>query len=446
MKQGQVEAGLAAYQAGARDAPDDDENAAGLLFSSIYSDRLSPEDTLAMHKRRMATWRRRRPPAASFANAPEPDRKLRIGYLSPDFKEQHPVGILLKPILTHHDRDRFEHVCCASIETRDESSRLFEHLSQTWHDVFGWNDERLASQIRADGIDILIDLAGHTSGSRIRVLRNRPAPIQACFIGYPHSTGLDAVDYLIADSIVCPPELDHLCSETVLRLDHCVFCFVPNEDRPAVDVEAASRREAVTFGSFNNVPKLTPTTVAIWSEILTRLPDARLKLKAGPFADADTRERFWRSFEDQGVVRDRITLARPTPLAEMMREYGDIDIGLDPIPYNGGITTCQALSMGVPVVTLKGGSFCRRMGASILTRIGLDALIAETREAYVEAAVALAQDHDRRLALRASLRERLTAAPMCDPEAYTRNLERMYRHAWRRWCRKRTTGGTDAAA
>lgn len=199
-------------------------------------------------------------------------------------------------------------------------------------------------------------------------------------------------------------------------------------------MDAARSRQAVCFGSFNNLPKLSPTTVALWSEILTQVPGARLKLKTVPFTDVGTKERYWRLFEEHGIGRERVDLVGPSTLPEMMAEYRDIDIGLDPVPYNGGTTTFQALWMGVPVITLAGGNFCSRMSKSILDRIGLEELVAGRREDYVAKAVALARDRERRLALRASMRDRLIASPLTDTAAYTRKVEALYREMWRRWC------------
>ena len=438
VKQGRIEEGLAAYETAARLDPDNDKATISGLFSSLYSDRLTPEAKADLHRDKTASWCSHPAPAPmSYPNSPDPERPLRIGYLSPDFKPQHPVAIFLEPVLTQQDRARFTSFCYSSVDTVDDCTARFETLSQNWREVAGWHDERLARQIRDDRIDIIVDLAGHTAGSRLRALCGRPAPVQACALGYPHSTGVEAIDYLIADGVVCPPENDHLCSETVMRLDRCVFCFSPDREMPPVDIEAARARQAVCFGSFNHLPKVTPTTVSAWARILTRVADARLKLKSVPFTDSATRERYWQLFEQQGIGRDRVELVGPSRLPEMMAEYGDIDIGLDPIPYNGGTTTAQALWMGVPVITLAGGNFCSRMSASLLGRIGLDELVAETIEDYVSKAVALAGERDRRLALRADMRDRMSRSSLTDTASYTRNLEALYRQMWRHWCRTR---------
>lgn len=442
VKQGRVDEGLEVYRR-ARDLdPEGEDSFASALFSSLYSDRLTPQEIADLHTSNMSVWNDgKKPVITSYANIPDPDRPLRIGYLSPDFKAQHPVAIFIEPVLRHQDNNQIESFCYSSVDAIDATTAKFERLSQHWREVYGWHDSRLVNQIRQDRIDILIDLAGHTAGSRLRALCDRPAPVQACFIGYPHSTGLAAIDYLIADPVVCPPGNDHLCSESVARLDGCVFCFSPDQESPPVDMAGARGRTNVTFGSFNNVPKLTPTTISLWAQILSRLPDARLKLKAAPFTDRATRERYWKLFEDRGIERNRVDIVGPTPLFEMMVEYGDIDIALDPVPYNGGTTTFQALWMGVPVVTLAGGNFCSRMSASILSGIGLTELVAGTPEDYVDIAVGLAINRDRALGLREAMRDRLLESHLCDAPAYTRNIETLYRDMWRRWCRTQMVGG-----
>lgn len=440
-KQGRVDDALATYEQAENLATEDEDAQASFLFSSLYSDTLAPDDVAKLHRDRMRAWAEEAPPVTAYSNAAEPDRQLRVGYLSPDFKGRHPVAIFLEPILAAHDPARIETYCYASVDAVDDTTAKVQGMCGHWRDVYGWHDQRLAEQIKQDQIDILVDLAGHTAGSRLKALRHRPAPVQACMIGYPHSTGLDAIDYFIADAIVAPPEHDHLYSETVLRVDGCVFCFAPSDEWPAVDVEAARARPEITFGSFNHVPKLTPTTVSVWAKILTEIPGSRLKLKAAPFTDTAIRARYWTLFEEQGIGRDRIEIAGPSELHEMMGEYNDIDIGLDPIPFNGSTTTYQALWMGVPVVTLRGGNFCSRMGASVLSSVGLQELIAETPEDYVDIAVGLARDRDRVLALRAGMRERVASSRACDVAAYMSNLEDLYRDMWRRWCDKRAGGG-----
>jgi len=437
VEMGRVDDGIAAFRSSAASGPQAAAPNASLLFSALYSDTLSAAEVAGLHRIEGAKWESGKGTPAVHANAAAPERRLRIGYLSPDFKGNHPVAIFLKPLLRHHDRRRFEIFGYSSPDYIDETTSEIQALVDHWRDVSHWSDERLARTIEDDRIDILIDLAGLTAKTRIGALRSRPAPLQMCYIGYPHSTGLPFIDYLIADKTVAPPETDGLLVEQPLRVDHCVFCYAPDApDWPPLQPEITGARGHVVFGSFNHVPKLTDTTVALWSRILDRVPDSRLRLKAAPFADAAIRQRYRELFGQQGIAPGRLDLDGPSPYPDLMAAYRHIDIGLDPVPYNGGTTTYQALWMGVPVVTLAGRNFCSRMGASILSNLDLHDLIAEEADSYVDIAVRLANDRGRRQELRTGLRERILNAQSCDAALFTANLEARLRDAWRDWCRR----------
>lgn len=434
VEMGQVEEGITVFelcdQTSEKAAPN-----ASLAFSSLYSDTRSVEAVADLHRAEGRYWESAKRPADSYQNSQLPDRKLRIGYLSPDFKGNHPVAIFLKPVLRHHDRSAVEVFGYSSPDYIDETTQGIAELVDHWHDITGWSDDRLTQKIETDGIDILVDLSGLTAKTRIGALRHRPAPLQVCYIGYPHSTGLPFIDYLVGDEIVTPSGGEHLLSERALRMNDCVFCYAPDDPAwPAIEPDIAAARDHVVFGSCNHVPKLTETTVELWSRILARVPDSRLRLKAAPFADASIRQRYVDLFAAQGVAAARLDLNGPSEYPELMAAYRHIDIGLDPIPYNGGTTTYQALWMGVPVITLVGSNFCSRMGASILSNLGLDGLIAETPEAYVDKAVQLAADAGRRAHLRTALRQTIQSARSCDPVYFTADLEAKYRMIWRDWC------------
>ncbi|MBG05440.1 MAG: hypothetical protein CMM59_15350 [Rhodospirillaceae bacterium] len=439
VEMGRVDDGIEAFRRAAAD--DRSWPNASLLFSSLYSDKWTAADVADLHRTEGARWSSEPRPAADYSNVPDVERRLRIGYLSPDFKGNHPVAIFHKPLLRNHDRKDFEIFAYSSPDYVDETTAEIQQSVDYWRDVTDWPDARLARTIEEDRIDILIDLAGHTAKTRVGALRGRPAPIQACYIGYPHSTSLPFIDYLIADDIVAPPLAENLFTETLLRVEGCVFCFAPDDPAwPPIEPEIARNRQQVVFGSFNHVPKLTDSTVMLWSQILRRVPDSRLRLKAAPFADPGIQERYRRLFVEQGIATDRLAFEGPSEFPELMAAYRHIDIGHDPAPYNGGTTTYQALWMGVPVVTLAGDNFCSRMGASILQNLGHEAMVTETPEAYIDAAVALANDAPRRAALRTELRETILSAQSCNAERFTRNLEDKLRAVWRDWCRQRTTG------
>lgn len=434
---GRVDEGVAAFKAAGASSTTPN---ASLLFSSLYSDTMSVDDVFSLHRDEGTKWGYTPTAGDSHSNTAEPERQLRIGYLSPDFKGNHPVSIFLKPVLKHHNRENFEIFAYSGPDYVDETTAEIEQLSDRWRDITNWSNERLAASIRDDGIDILIDLSGLTARARIAALRAHPAPIQACYIGYPHSTGLQFIDYLICDETIAPTGQEHLLTETPMRLTDCVFCFAPEDpDWPPIEPDIAAARDHVVFGSFNHVPKLTATTVSLWARILQAVPNSRLKLKAAPFGDRAVCERYQKLFAARNVDPDRIQFDGPSEFPDLMAAYRHIDIGLDPYPYNGGTTTYQALWMGVPVISLSGHNFCSRMGHSILGNLGLDDLIAQNEDDYIQAAVDLAADAARRASLRTGIREKIRTSRSCDPVAFTANLEDRFRQAWRKWCASQPT-------
>ena len=297
-------------------------------------------------------------------------------------------------------------------------------------------DTAVAQRIRDDGIDILVDLAGHTAGNRLVVFTERPAPVQMTWLGYPNTTGLSAMDYRLTDAVADPQGIDDtLHSETLLCLPNGFLCFAPEPDAPEIGPLPALANGHVTFGSFNNLAKVTPEVMETWAAILHRVPRSRLLMKAGSLADEETRKRYLEILVALGIDAGRVELlswiaSNSGPLGA----YGRVDIGLDPFPYNGTTTTCEALWMGVPVVTLRGDRHSGRVGASILTRVGLADLVAETRSGTVETAVRLADDLDRLSVLREDLRDRMRDSPLSDAAAFAHDFETIYREAGRRGC------------
>lgn len=401
------------------------------LFASLYDDRLSAAEVSARHRELAARWPRPAVPAP-WLNSRDAERPLRVGYLSADLRA-HPVAYFLEPILSHHDPARIEAICYHSGPRGDAMTERLRQSARGWHECGTWGDEHVCRQVRADAIDILVDLSGHTANNRLGVLTRKPAPIQALYIGYPCTSGIAEVDYLIADARVCPPESDALYSETVLRLEDSFWCFRPHPEAPPVAPPPYLAKGYVTFGCFNHTPKLSPTTLALWAKLLQIVPDARLMLSAGPFFDAPTRELFLRRFADLGVAPARIEIRPPSALADYLAHYNRVDIALDPFPFNGGTTSCEALLMGVPLVSLAGEHFYSRMGLSFLTSLGLPELVAQSPDDYVRIAGELAADRERLATLRQGLRARFLASPICASANTTRQLEAAYREIWRRW-------------
>ena len=339
-------------------------------------------------------------------------------------------------LIAGHDRQAFEVFCYAEVARPDDwTARIREH-ADAWRSTVGMDDSAAAKQIREDGIDVLVDLAGHTGQNRLLVFAKRPAPVQVTWLGYPNTTGLTAIDYRLTDEIADPEgDADALYTETLVRLPGGFVCYGPASDTPEAAACPVHQCGSVTFGSFNVLSKVTPEVVAVWAEILDRVPKSRLLMKNRSLADEETRARYLQMFDAHGVAAERIELcAWINSSAGHLGAYARVDIGLDPFPYNGTTTTCEALWMGVPVVTLSGDRHSGRVGASILTRVGLADLVAEAEAAYVEKAVALAGDIDRLAALRLELRDRLGRSPLCDAPAFIRYVEAAYREMWRRAC------------
>ncbi|MCI4678831.1 tetratricopeptide repeat protein [Rhodoblastus acidophilus] len=374
-----------------------------------------------------------------------PDRRLRIGYVSGDFNN-HPVGFFFARALAAHDRAGFETFCYSNWAAEDEMTAELRGLAGHWRDIHKQSDGEAFERISEDKIDILVDLSGHTNKTRLLLFGLKPAPIQASWIGYFGTTGLPAMDYLILDQISAPPGSDRWYTESVVRLPYGRFCYKP----PAFDIALAEppclRKGVVTFGCFNNVAKLSAGAIRLWAEILRAAPDSRLLLKWKSLSEASVRERLLDSFAGHGVARDRIGFRGQSSYALMLREYNDIDIALDPFPFGGATTSCEALWMGVPVITLPGDRLASRQTLGFLHHMGHEELAADSPRDYVARAVALAKDPVRLKELRAGLRSAMESAPFCDGPKFTASLEAAYRQMWRRHVAGERPAAFDIAA
>jgi predicted O-linked N-acetylglucosamine transferase (SPINDLY family) len=431
---GDADQALALYSELAQEEGPESAMGSSAAMSSLYSDSLSAVQVADLHRSLFAGLGRGARTVQSFANAREPGKRIKLGLLSADFHHQHPVNIFMQPVLARLDKSQFEVTIYNVGVAHDDQTQLARSRADQWVVGTHWTQAQLTQRIRADGIDVLIDLAGHTSHNRLVMLSQRVAPVQVSFLGYPGSTGVPNIDWLLADSVVVPPEHDALCTEQVYRLPHTVFCFAPEVDYPYPTYDTAKAVRPLTFGSFNNVPKLTPHTIALWARVLERVPGSRLLLKAPSFRDESAVRIFRERFEQQGVDASRIEFRGPVGLTDMMAEYADVDIALDPVPYNGGTTTLQAMWMGVPVVVKEGQNFVSRMGASFMRAAGLPDWVADSDEAYVAIAARMAADRQALLQLKAGLRARLLAAPAWDIDRYTRDWTVALREMWRCHC------------
>jgi protein O-GlcNAc transferase len=410
-----------------------------LLMIQNYDDRLSATTSFDAHRGWGERHGQRVPRPIAYGNVRKIGQRLKVGYVSPDFR-RHSVAHFLEPLLRSHDRNEIEVCCYAEVSWPDAVTERFEQLADHWVVTIGMSDEAVAERIGSDRIDILVDLAGHTASghaakSRLLVFARKPAPIQVTWLGYPNTTGLKAIDYRLVDAVTDPEgEADALASETLVRLPGGFLCYGGHDGAPAPGPAPCLATGTVAFGSFNSPPKLSAATLDTWAQVLARLPQARLLLKGKPFADAATRALYLDRLAQRGVAPQRVELAAWLPDQSHLAFYDRIDIALDPFPYNGTTTTCQALWMGVPVVTLRGDRHASRVGASLLTQIGLTDLIADSVEAYVETAVALAGNTARLADLRDVLRPRMAASPLCDAAGFARKIEQAYRTMWRHWC------------
>ena len=408
----------------------------GLLLSFNYVSGTTSEEVLTEHRAWGTTFERDIKPCRRWLTLPDPEKRLRIGYVSSDLGH-HPVGYFMVNPITHRHRDRIEVFCYSNRNGDDDLTRYFREHSDCWRQIHGLSDDEVAKLVRQDRIDILVDLSGHTGGSRMGLFARQPAPVQVSWLGYPNTTGLTRITYRLTDAVADPPgRSDELHTERLVRLPSGFLCFFPPPDSPEVSKLPAAQTGQLTFGSFNNLAKVTPEVVAVWSRILVAMPKARLIIKRSSFRDAATRNRYLAMFAAHGVSEDCLELLPSTEThAEHLKIYNVVDVALDTFPYNGTTTTCEALWMGVPVITLKGESHVGRVGASILTRIGLDDYVAADADAYVAKAVALADDIEGLALTRELLRNRMASSPLCNGPAFCTTLENAYREMWQTWCR-----------
>jgi protein O-GlcNAc transferase len=362
----------------------------------------------------------------------DPTRRLRVGYVSPYFR-RHTSVCCREPLLAGHDHSRIEVFCYADVDRPDAVTSRLKGYAGHWTDIHGWSSRAVAERILADRIDVLVDLVGHFKHNRLKVFARKPAPVQVGLV-YPNTTGLSAIDYRIVDAVSDPPGAEAFCSERLIRLPRCFLSYLPHPQAGPVLPLPARRTGHVTFGSFNWLGKVTPEVVALWGRVLRTVPGSRLFLKAPSLTASMSRCRVLAAFSAQGIDPGRIRLEPYTPAPGHFREYGEVDIALDPFPYNGAVTSLETMWMGVPLVSLRGDRHAARVGASLLTAVRLPELIAETPEDYVGVAARLADDLDRLGALRAGLRQRVHSSPLCDGAGFARAVERAYRAAWREWC------------
>ncbi|MBN8767103.1 MAG: tetratricopeptide repeat protein [Thiobacillus sp.] len=430
--QGRLGDAVACYRQALSLKPDSTITYSNLLYTMQYMDTVTPAEIFSEHQRYAerfetplkAHWR-------PHANRRDPERRLRIGYVSADFYN-HAVAFFIEPILAGHDKSRVEIYCYYNHIKRDaHTDRIAAHADH-WLACSKMSDEQLAERIRADGIDILVDLSGHTGYNRLPVFARKPAPVQATWIGYAGSTGLTAMDYRITNAEMDPPGLtERYHSESLVRLPDSGVAYRPAPDCPPVNPLPALSADTFVFASLNNLIKINPSVARLWASILEALPHARLML--GNMTDDGIRQRVVEQFGQAGVGADRLILQPRMSFSEYLALHHTIDLALDPFPYNGGTTTMHSLWMGVPVVTLAGEHVVSRVGVSALARLDLNAFITHSEEEYLQRTLQLARDLPGLERIRQSLRGRMSGANH-EAGSIARQLESAYREMWRKWC------------
>lgn len=433
--QGNLEDALGAYRAALKLNPSLAEAHSNLLYCMLYQPGYDRAVVFAEYRK----WNAQHaaplaPKAHRHRNLPSPEKRLRLGFVSRDF-HRHPVGYLTLSALEALDKNAFELTCYADVLHGDELTERFKQAAHTWRSIAGLQHDDVAARIRDDGVDILVDMSGHGAGSRLLVFARKPAPVQVKWVGGQiDTTGLDAIDYFISDRIASPAGDDAWYSEEITRLPDGYVCYAPPDYAPAPAPLPALSQGHITFGCFNNLSKLNHQVIALWCRLLARVAGSRLVLKTRQLNDTAVAARYRAMFERNGIAPDRLDLSGESPHGELLAAYNDIDIALDPLPYSGGLTTCEALWMGVPVVTLPGVAFAHRHAASHLHAAGLDDWVAETAEQNLDIAVRHCGDLETLALLRAGLRHRVSQSPLCDAPRFAGHLEAAFRTMWRRWC------------
>jgi protein O-GlcNAc transferase len=419
---------------------------ANLLFSMAYRGSVAAGEYLAFAQAWEATVLPpgRAPVAVQFANRARAGRRLRVGYVSGDFR-RHAVSLFIEPVFRCHDRERFDVVAYSTYPAPDDTTERLRGIVGEWRSLVGMNTERARQQILEDRIDVLIDLSGHTSYDRLDVFAHRAAPVQAHYLGYFATTGLSTMDYWIGDATILPAHEAAFFSESLWRLPRVWVCYQGDDEAPASHWTPAEGH--IRFGSFNNLNKITPATIALWARVLSAVPESTLLLKTAELDAAANRERIAAAFQQHGISPARLDLrGRTQDKAEHMALYDLVDVALDPVGgIGGGTTTCDALWMGAPIVTLRGDRMAGRMTASMLESIGHPEWIAESDQAYVSTAAELAADVPRRLAWRGMQRTKMKASPLCDSADLTRALEAAYCQMFDRWHASASSPGLTPA-
>ncbi|HEY3899951.1 MAG TPA: tetratricopeptide repeat protein [Chthoniobacter sp.] len=428
---GDLDGALASLRTAMELAPANSQIHSGYLCSMLFHPDFDAKEVLA----ECEAWNRQhaeqlRASPVAYKNTRDPLRRLRVGYVSPNFWA-HVVGRNMLPLLQHHDRERFEIFCYADVRVTDDVTREFQRCADHWRDTLGLQDEELARLVQSDEIDILVGLNLHLANARLLAFAPHPAPVQVSFAGYPGTTGLHAMDYRLTDPYLDPPgENDGLYSEESMRLPHSFWCYAPREIVPVNELPALANGY-VSFGCLNNSAKINDPVLELWARVLQAVPGSHLVTQA---PEGWGRKHLTDLLQGYGIEASRLEFFPKVSHREYLESYQRIDMMLDTFPYNGHTTSLDALWMGVPVITLAGNHAVARAGVSQLSNVGLGELIADREDSYVEKAVELARDLDRLGGLRRTLRQRMEGSPLMDAVGFAKGIEGAYGVMWRRWC------------
>jgi protein O-GlcNAc transferase len=433
-RQGRISEALEVHREAIRLSPGHAALRSNLLLTLNYLPNITPEEALQEHRRWEQYGNTPSRGLNRFRNTVDPKRRLRIGYVSPDFRV-HSVAYFLESLIANHEATEVEIYAYSCSGQRDETTDRLHAWTHHWRDISGLDDSAAFATIQTDTIDILVDLAGHTGGNRLPLFRKRPAPVQVTYLGYPATTGLEAMDYRLTDALADPPGYEPHYREKLIRLPGCFLCYRPPVHSPPIAPGPVAKNGYITFGSFNNQAKINEDVIAVWSNLLHAVPTARLLIKNPSLSDLATRELCRARFAEHGMGGERLELIGLAATTEAhLATYHAVDIALDTFPYNGTTTTCEAIWMGVPVISLAGRAHAGRVGVTVLTALGLEAYVADTRDEYVRKAQELASGGQKLAGLRDSLRATMRNSDLCDDRTFAQRVEEAYRTMWRRWC------------
>lgn len=408
------------------------------LLAMNYINEGTDDKLYEAHREWGSRFMRLYPQYTSWDNPKDPERALIIGYVSPDYFT-HSVSYFIEAPLVYHDYENYKVVVYSAVVKADAKTNRFRDRvlkkGGIWRDIYGVDEKKVANMVREDKVDILVELTGHTANNKLGMMACRPTPVQVTWIGYPNTTGLPTIDYRISDSLADPPDTKQKHVEELVRLPACFLCYTPSPEAGPVASTPALSNGFITFGSFNNLAKITPKVLQVWARILRAVPNSRLIIKCKPFCCDSVRQRFLSALEQLGLDSTRVDLLPLILLNhDHMQAYSLMDISLDTFPYAGTTTTCESLYMGVPCVTMGGSVHAHNVGVSLLNTVGLPNLVAKNEDEYVQQAVQLATDVTALSNMRMSLRDLMSKSPLCDGSKFTRGLESAYRDMWRRYC------------